>query len=75
MKTCMRYAHEKRQAEGKGRGSRYKKLRSNCTMKSIGVAPLTIYRQHPEFKYDPDSVKKYLEQQVPLLKTTNAKLI
>jgi len=74
METCERYAHEKRAAEGKGRGSRYKKLRKDDTMKSIGVAPLTIYRLHPEFKFDQDAPKKFLERN-PKLKTTNAKLI
>lgn len=74
MSTCQQLAHEKRAAEPKGKGMRFKNLIRKGRWKSLGFAPLTIYRHHPEFKFDRDAPKKWLERH-PDLKCTNAKLI
>lgn len=73
MATCERYAHEKRQKEGKGKGNRFGGVLKGG-WKSIGVLPLTIFHAHPEFAGDIPAMIRFLQNEVPKLKTTNAKL-
>lgn len=72
MKTLLRYAHDKRMAEGKG--NYYKEVLKNDGFKSIGVTGMNIFSTHPQLIEDPEAIKEILENEFPKLKTTKAKL-
>ena len=74
MSSAEEYAKDMRDAEGM-KGQRFK--HHEGIGKSIGVAPLSILWQHPEFMAGngegAEAVKKWLRDH-PKLKTTNAKI-
>lgn len=72
MSSLLRFAHNKRMAEGKG--NFYKTVLKEDGYKSIGVTHTTIFRDYPELLKDPEAIKEILERDLPKLKTTKAKL-
>lgn len=74
MSSLLKYAHDMRQNEKGHRGSYYKDVLKKDGYKSIGVTQVTIFRDYPELVHDPERIKEILERDLPLLKTTKAKL-
>ena len=74
MTETLRYAKEKRAAMGDRSSIRACDLGfKKGHLKPMGVAPYTIYKEHPEFAYDMDALKLWLET-YPDFKTTNKRL-
>ena len=71
MDRSLEYAKEKRAACGDRHSIRACDLGfKKGHLKPMGVMPISIYHEHPEFMYDMEAVKKWFRQH-PYLKTTN----